>query len=151
MVKKLDHVGIVVKNLDESIPVYQNILGVQPVSVKDVPTQNVRAAFFEVSNGVAVELIQPLDSDSGIARFLQKRGQGIHHICFQVDRVDEELQEMAGKGINPIESQGRVDITGKIGFLHPKSTSGVLIELAQYGTPQDKEYRESGEDSGTGG
>ena len=151
MVKKLDHVGIVVNDLDESIPLYERILGVKPVSVRDVPTQHVKAAFFEVGNGVVVELIQPTVPDSGVARFLAKRGPGIHHICFEVDRVDEELKEMAGKGINPIEPQGRVDITGKIGFLHPKSTSGVLIELAQYGTPQDKEYRESGKDSGTGG
>ena len=151
MVKKLDHVGIVVRDLDESIPLYEDILGVKPVSVRDVPTQNVRAAFFEVGNGVVVELIEPTVPDSGVARFLQKRGPGIHHICFEVDKVDEELQEMAGKGISPIEPQGRVDITGKIGFLHPKSTSGVLIELAQYGTPRDKDYRESGKDSGTGG
>ena len=146
MVKKLDHVGIVVKDLDESILLYEGILGVKPVSVKNVPTQSVRAAFFEVGNGVVVELIEPLDPDSGVARFLEKRGQGIHHICFEVDEVDEELKAMAAKGINPVEPQGRVDITGKIGFLHPKSTGGVLIELAQHGTPRDKEYREPGED-----
>lgn len=146
MSKKLDHVGIVVKDLDESIILYEGILGVKPVSVKDVPTQNVRAAFFEVGNGVVVELIEPLDSDSSVARFLEKRGQGIHHICFEVDEVDEELKAMAEKGINPVEPQGRVDITGKIGFLHPKSTKGVLIELAQHGTPRDKDYREPGED-----
>ena len=142
MVKKLDHVGIVVNNLDESVPIYENILGVKPISIKDVPTQNVRAAFFEVANGVEVELIEPLNTDSGVARFLEKHGQGIHHICFEVDNVDRELKEMADKGINPVEMQGRIDITGKIGFLHPKSTRGVLIEFTQYGTPRDKEYRE---------
>jgi methylmalonyl-CoA/ethylmalonyl-CoA epimerase len=142
MVKKLDHVGIVVQNLEESMPLYEKILGVKPVSVKDVPTQSVRAAFFEVANGVVVELIEPLDSDSGVARFLKKRGQGIHHICFEVDEVDEELQEMADKGITPVEPVGKNDITGRIGFLHPKSTRGVLIELTQHGTPRDKEYRE---------
>ena len=93
MVKKLDHVGIVVNNLDESVPIYENILGVKPVSIKDVPTQNVRAAFFEVANGVEVELIEPLNTDSGVARFLEKHGQGIHHICFEVDNVDRELEE----------------------------------------------------------
>ena len=142
MVRKLDHVGIVVNNLDESIPVYEYILGVKPVSVREVPTQNVRAAFFEVGNGVVVELIEPTVPDSGVARFLEKHGQGVHHICFEVDDVDEQLQAMAEKGINPVELKGRVDITGKIGFLHPKSTRGVLIEFAQHGTSRDREYRE---------
>ena len=142
MVRKLDHVGIVVRDLDESIPVYESILGVKPVSVREVPTQNVRAAFFEAGNGVMVELIEPTVTDSGVARFLEKRGPGIHHICFEVDEVDEELRDMTEKGITPVEPQGRIDITGKIGFLHPKATRGVLIELAQHGTPRDREYRE---------
>ena len=102
MVKKLDHVGIVVKSLEESLPIYEKILGVKPISIRDVPTQSVRAAFFEAGNGVVVELIEPLDSDSGVARFLEKRGPGIHHICFEVDEVDEELREMAEKGIKPV-------------------------------------------------
>ena len=142
MVRKLDHVGIVVRDLDESIPVYESILGVKPVSVREVPTQNVRAAFFEAGNGVMVELIEPTVTDSGVARFLEKRGPGIHHICFEVDEVDEELRDMTEKGIQPVEPHGRIDITGKIGFLHPKSTRGVLIELAQHGTSRDREYRE---------
>ena len=74
MVKKLDHVGIVVDNLEESIPLYESILGEKPVSVKDVPTQGVRAAFFEAGNGVVVELIEPLGPDSSVARFLEKQG-----------------------------------------------------------------------------
>ena len=131
MVKKLDHVGIVVNNLDESIPVYEHILGVKPASVQDVPTQNVRAAFFRVGNEVEVELIEPLGTDSGVARFLDKRGPGVHHICFKVDNVDDELQTMAKMGIEPIDRVGRNDITGRIGFLHPKSTKGVLIEFTQ--------------------
>ena len=132
MVKKLDHVGIVVSNLDESIPLYERILGVKPVAVQDVPTQSVRAAFFEVGNGVEVELIQPIEPNSGVARFLKKRGQGVHHICFEVDEVDKELEAMAEKGIEPVSRQGQYDVTGRIGFLHPRSTRGVLIELAQY-------------------
>jgi len=142
MVKKLDHVGIVVSNLDESIPIYETILGVKPVSIKNVPTQNVRAAFFEAGNGVAVELIEPLDLNSGVSRFLQKHGPGIHHICFEVEEVDEELKEMDERGITPVDHEGKTDITGRIGFLHPKSTMGVLIEFAQHGTPRDKDYRE---------
>ena len=112
------------------------------MSVKEVPSQGVRAAFFEVANGVELELIEPLNQETGVARFLERHGPGVHHICFQVDDVDSELEALTGKGINPVEPKGRLDITGKIGFLHPKSTKGVLIELAQYGTPMDKEYRE---------
>ena len=132
MIKGLDHVAIIVNDLDESVPIYERILGVKPISVKDVPAQNVRVAFFEVGNGVDVELIQPTKADSGVARFLEKRGQGVHHICFKVDDVDKELSTMAGKGIELIDRRGRNEITGRIGFIHPRSTGGVLIELAQY-------------------
>ena len=141
MARKLDHVGIVVRNLDESIPIYERILGMKAVSVKLVPTQEVRAAFFEVGNGVEVELIEPTVPDSGVARFLEKHGQGVHHICFEVDNVDDELRLMAEQGIEPVEREGKDDITGRIGFLHPKSTRGVLIELAQYGEPRERGYR----------
>jgi methylmalonyl-CoA/ethylmalonyl-CoA epimerase len=141
MVKKLDHVGIVVENLNESIPIYESLLGVRPVSVRDVPTQKVRAAFFEAGNGVEVELIEPTDPESGVARYLKKHGPGVHHICFEVDNVDEELESMAAQGIQPIDRVGKVDITGKIGFIHPKSTKGVLIEFAQYKQPRERDYR----------
>jgi methylmalonyl-CoA/ethylmalonyl-CoA epimerase len=142
MTKKLDHVGIAVANLEESLPIYESILGVKAVSVKEVPSQGVRAAFFEVANGVEVELIEPLNPETGVAKFLERHGPGVHHICFEVDDVDNELDNMTARGIKPVEPKGRLDITGKIGFLHPKSTSGVLIELAEYGTPMDKDYRE---------
>jgi len=132
MIKGLDHVAIVVNDLDESVPLYERILGVNPVSIRDVPDQSVRAAFFEVGNGVDVELIQPTEPDSDIARFLKKRGQGVHHICFKVDDVDKELNAMAGKGVELIDRQGKNEITGRVGFLHPRATGGVLIELAQY-------------------
>ncbi|OGO23973.1 MAG: methylmalonyl-CoA epimerase [Chloroflexi bacterium RBG_16_50_9] len=141
MGKKLDHVGIVVENLNESIPIYESLLGVRPVSIKDVPTQKVRAAFFEAGNGVEVELIKPTDPESGVARYLKKHGPGVHHICFEVEDVDEELESMAAQGIQPIDQVGKVDITGKIGFIHPKSTRGVLIEFAQYQKPRERDYR----------
>ena len=134
MVKKLDHVGIAVSNLDESLPVYENILGVKPVSIKAVPSQGVRAAFFEVGNGVVVELIEPLSPDSGVSRFLERHGQGIHHICFEVDDVDKALNEMLEKGFKLIDKQGKGGEAGKVGFIHPKSTKGVLIELVQHST-----------------
>ncbi len=141
MVKKLDHVGIVVNNLDESIPLYERILGVKPVAVQDVPTQNVKAAFFEVGNGVVVELIEPIVPDSGVARFLKKRGQGVHHICFEVDDVDKELKAMAEKGLilpaydyclktshvfNLLDARGAISVTERIGYILRVRTLAML-------------------------
>ena len=132
MIKRLDHVGIVVNNLNESIILYEKILGVKPFSLQDVPTQRVRVAFFNVGGGVEIELIEPSEPDSSVARFLEKRGQGVHHICFEVDELDEELKSLVDKGIELVDQQGRDEITGRIGFIHPKSTQGVLIELVQF-------------------
>ena len=131
MLKRLHHVAIAVNNLDESVALYERILGIKPFSIEDIPGQNLRAAVFKVGEEVEIELIQPTEPDSGVARFLESRGQGLHHICFEVDEVDEELKAMAEKGIELIDRQGRTGISGKIGFLHPKSTHGVLIELVQ--------------------
>ena len=131
MIKRLHHVAIAVNNLDESMALYERILGVKPLSVGDIPSQKVRVAIFRVGTEAEIELVQPAAPDSGVARFLESRGQGLHHICFEVDEVDEELKAMAGKGIELIDRQGRAGLVGKVGFLHPKSTQGVLIELAQ--------------------
>lgn len=131
MLKRLHHVAIAVNNLEESVALYERILGIKLFSIEDIPSQNLRTAVFKVGEGVEIELIQPTEPDSGVARFLESRGQGLHHICFEVDEVDEELKAMAEKGIVLIDRQGRTGISGKIGFLHPKSTHGVLIELVQ--------------------
>jgi methylmalonyl-CoA epimerase len=134
MIKRLHHVGIAVNNLDESVALYERILGLRPVSTQDVPSQQVRTAFFEVGGESEIELFEPTAPDTGISRFLEKRGQGIHHICFEVDDVDEELKAMAEEGIELIDRQGRTELPGKPGFVHPKSTHGVLIELVQPGS-----------------
>lgn len=131
MLKGLHHVAIAVNNLEESVALYERILGIKLFSTEDIPSQNLRTAVFKVGEEVEIELIQPTEPDSGVARFLESRGQGLHHICFEVDEIDEELKAMAEKGIGLIDRQGRAGISGKIGFLHPKSTHGVLIELVQ--------------------
>ncbi len=131
MIKRLHHVAIAVNNLDESVALYERILGVKPLSIEDVPSQKVRVAFFKVGEEAEIELMEPTEPGSVVARFLESRGQGIHHICFEVDAIDEELKVLAGKGIELIDKQGRVGLVGKVGFLHPKSTHGVLIELIQ--------------------
>lgn len=131
MLKRLHHVSIAVNNLDESVSLYERILGIKTSSIEEVPSQKLRAAVFKVGDGVEIELIQPTGPDSAVARFLKSRGEGLHHICFEVEKVDEELKEMLKKGIELIDREGRAGISGKIGFLHPKSTHGVLIELVQ--------------------
>jgi len=131
MIKKIHHVAIAVRNLDESLAVFERLLGVKPLQVKVLPGPRVRAAVFPVGDGGEIELIEPMDADSGVARFLETRGQGIHHLCIEVDDVDAALKEMAGKGIELIDKQGREGLVGKIGFLNPRSAQGALIELVQ--------------------
>jgi len=130
MIKRVNHVAIAVKNLDEALKTFENLLGHKAAQVKEVPDQKIRAAMIHVGD-VEIELIQPTDPGTGVAKFLEGKGEGVHHICFEVDDVDKELQAMAAKGVETIDKKGRPGLAGKIGFLHPKSAKGVLIELAQ--------------------
>ncbi len=130
MIKKLDHVSIVVTNLDEGLKTYENLLGIKASHIEEVPDQKIKAAMLALGD-IEIELIEPTSTDSGVAKFLEKKGEGVHHMCFEVDDVDKELESMAARGIELIDKQGRQGLAGKIGFLHPKSTRGVLIELAQ--------------------
>jgi methylmalonyl-CoA/ethylmalonyl-CoA epimerase len=130
MIKRIDHIAIAVKNLDEGLKTFENLLGHKAAQVKEVPDQKIKAAMIHVGD-VEIELIQPTDPGTGVAKFLETRGEGVHHISFEVDDVDKELQEMPAKGVETIDKKGRPGLAGKIGFLHPKSAKGVLIELAQ--------------------
>ena len=131
MIKKVDHVAIAVKNLDEALELYEKLFGVKASKVETLPKQGVRAALLPMAEGGEIELLEPIDLQSGVAKFLESRGEGIHHICLEVDNVDHELCDLADKGVQLIDKQGRNGLAGKVGFLHPKSTKGVLIELAQ--------------------
>ena len=130
MIKKVDHISIVVNNLDEGLKTYEELLGVKHSHVEEVPDQGIKAAML-VLGDVEIELIEPTSADSGVAKFLEKKGEGIHHICLEVDDVDKELAALADKGVALIDKQGRKGLAGKIGFIHPRSTRGVLVELAQ--------------------
>ena len=130
MIKKVDHISIAVKNLEEGLKIYENLLGIKPSHVEEVPDQGIKAAMIQVGD-VEIEIIQPINPDSGVAKFLDKKGEGIHHICLEVDDVDRELESLAARGTELIDKKGRKGLAGKIGFLHPRSTNGVLIELAQ--------------------
>jgi methylmalonyl-CoA epimerase len=131
MIKKVHHVAIVVKNLDEALELYSNLFGIKPAKVEAVPEQGVKAALIPLAEGGEIELLEPIDPQSGVAKFLERRGEGIHHICLEVDNIDQELSLLAEKGAELIDKQGRKGLAGKVGFIHPKSTKGALIELAQ--------------------
>jgi methylmalonyl-CoA/ethylmalonyl-CoA epimerase len=130
MIKKVHHIGIAVKNLEESVAVFENLLDVKP-HLEDVPSQKVREAAFHVGDGVEIDLLEPAGPDSTVEKFLESRGEGIHHIALEVDDINAELKNMEKKGFRLIDEKGREGVAGEIGFLHPKSVNGVLVELVQ--------------------
>lgn len=131
MIKRVDHIAIAVKNLDEALSAYEKIFGLKPEKIEDVPEQGVKAALIPIGEGSEIELIQPINTESGVAKFLEKKGEGIHHIALEVDNVDQELKSLAAQGVELIDKEPRSGLAGRIAFLHPKSTRGVLYELCQ--------------------
>ena len=127
----IEHIGIAVKSLKESIPYYENILGLKCYSIEEVADQNVRTAFFMVGQ-TKLELLEPMSEDSTIAAFIEKRGEGIHHMAFAVKELPDVLAEVENKGVRLIDKAPRKGAEGlNIAFLHPKSTGGVLTELCE--------------------
>ncbi len=129
MIKQIDHLGIAVRSLDETVPVYEKALGLRCEHREEVPSQKVRAAFFDVG-GVHLELLEPTAPESPIAKFLADRGEGIHHLAFRTDDITSQLEQAAGAGVRLINEKPFEGAAGKlVAFLHPKSTHGVLTEL----------------------
>ena len=131
MKKSLDHVGIAVKNLQEVKKMYANLLDIQPSTDEIVHEQGVRVSFIETPTS-SLELLAPLNEDSPIHRFIEKKGEGLHHIAFKVSDIELEIKKLEQKGFQLIDKTPRTGAKGKlIAFLHPKSTNGVLIELCE--------------------
>jgi len=130
MLKKVDHIGIVVRDIEEALKVYRDALGLPLAHIQEVPEQRVRIAFLPVGD-CEIELVEPTTADSGVARFLEKRGEGLHHICFEVNDIEAALRELAAKGLQSIDEQPRQGAMGQVAFLHPRSAHGVLIELVE--------------------
>ena len=125
----IEHLGIAVKSLEESIPYYENLLGTKCYNIEEVKDQHVKTAFFLVGE-TKIELLESTDPEGPIGKFLEKKGEGIHHIAFAVDGVTEALAEAEAQGLSLIDKVSRKGAEGmNIGFLHPKSTHGVLIEF----------------------
>ncbi len=135
MIQSIDHLGIAVRNLEESMKYYETALGLRCEHVEVVESQQVRTAFFNV-NGVHLELLEPTSDQSTIAKFLEKNGEGIHHIAFRTDAIAGQLEQAAGAGVRLIHEQPIDGAGGKlVAFLHPKSTHGVLTEFCMSKTP----------------
>lgn len=125
----IEHIGIAVKNLEESIKYYEDVLGMKCYAVEEVEEQKVKTAFFKVGD-TKIELLESTDPEGPIGKFVEKKGPGVHHIAFAVDDVQEALLDVQAKGVRLIDKQPRNGAENlKIGFLHPKSTGGVLTEL----------------------
>jgi methylmalonyl-CoA/ethylmalonyl-CoA epimerase len=131
VVSKVDHIGIAVSNLEESIKFYVEVLGLKLHGTETVEEQKVKVAFLPVGD-TEVELLEATSPDSPIAKFIEAKGQGVQHIAFKVDNIEAALEEMRAKGVRLIDEKPRYGAGGaKIAFLHPKSTNGVLIELCE--------------------
>ena len=133
MPRRIDHVAIIVRNIEQALVFYRDTLGITPSEIKEVPTEQVRIAFLPMGgpDGSELELIEPITPNSSLTRFLEKRGEGLHHICLEVADIDAALAEMQEKGVPVLDKQPRIAASGRAIFLHPKGTNGVLLELLE--------------------
>lgn len=130
-ISRIEHIGIAVKSIEDSLPYYEGILGLKCYSIEKVMDQKIKTAFFKVGE-TKIELLEPISNESAIAKFIEKKGEGIHHIAFAVPNVTNAIVEAELKGVQLIDKLPRKGAEGlKIAFLHPKSTKNVLTELCQ--------------------
>ena len=127
---KIHHVAIVVRSIDGSIPLWRDLLGLELEDVMDIPTDQVRIAFLGVGES-KVELVEPTDDTTGVARFLDSKGEGFHHVCFEVDNLAEALIRLELDGLELIDTAPRRGAEGPVAFIHPRSCQGVLVELIE--------------------
>jgi methylmalonyl-CoA/ethylmalonyl-CoA epimerase len=130
LIHKIHHVAIAVKDLEEALRFYRDTLGLSIHEQAVREDQGVKAALLIIGES-EIELLEPLGPDTPVGRFLERRGEGIHHICLQTDDIDKELADLKAKGVELIDQEPRQGLAGRICFLHPRSTKGVLVELAQ--------------------
>ena len=131
MIRKIDHLGIAVRSLDEGLALWGDLLGLESAGAETVAEQGVRTAFLNVGE-TRLELLEPTGPDTPVGRFLHKRGPGFHHVCFLVEDLEAALRQLQSRGVRLVDEQPRDGAQGsKVAFLHPGSTGGVLVELKQ--------------------
>lgn len=130
MAEEVDHIGILVSNIDEATRLYQDCFGARVDRTETLPERGVKAAVLSLARGTRLELLEPLPG-SGMAKVLEKRGEGLHHITLEVDDIDKELNRLSEMGVELIDKESRPGLEGMVAFIHPKSLRGVLIELCQ--------------------
>jgi methylmalonyl-CoA/ethylmalonyl-CoA epimerase len=130
-IKRIHHIAVLVEDMDTSLSFWRDVLGITPSLISEVPQEAARIAFLPVG-GSNVELVQPISRDAGLSRFLEKHGPGLHHLCFEVTDLPGLLVQLKSKGVLLINDQPKVGEDGRLyAFIHPKSASGVLVELYQ--------------------
>lgn len=131
-IKSLDHIGIAVKNIDEHIPYYRDVLGLEFLGIKTVESQKIKTAIFKISDGTVIEIFEPTEETTSIAKFIEKKGEGLHHICFGVKNIEEALEQAKNNNVKLINEKPFIGAKGhKVAFLHPSSTGKVLTEFSE--------------------
>ena len=128
---KIDHIGLVVHDIQAALGVYRDALGLQLLEIVEVADQKVQVAFLPIGES-NIELVQPTSNDTGIARFLESRGEGIHHICVEVEDIEAVLAQLQAHEVQLIDETPRLGAHGRVAFVHPKGAHGVLIELVEH-------------------
>ena len=132
--RHINHVCIAVLNIEETLEFYENLFGVtKSGEIETIEDQGVKAALVRVGAS-QLEFIQPIDNENGVAKFINRKGEGVHHICFEVDNLESRLKDLDLAGVQLIDKEPRDGLSGTIGFIHPKATRGVLIELVDQKT-----------------
>lgn len=131
MIEKIDHIGIAVKSIEKATELFSNLLGLKVTGEERVEGQKVKVAFLPLGDS-ELELLESTEPEGPIARFIEKKGEGIHHIAFRVDNIEKTLEKLKKEGVRLIDEKPRYGAGGaKIAFLHPKDTNGILIELSE--------------------
>lgn len=131
MIKKVDHIGIAVKSLEATLPFYVDVLNLPLLGIEEVESEKLRVAFLQAGE-TKIELLEPTSAESTIAKFIEKRGEGIHHVALGVESIEERIKELKEKGIRMVQDEPKLGAGGAhVAFMHPKSASGVLYELCE--------------------
>jgi methylmalonyl-CoA epimerase len=132
MIDRLDHIGVAVKDLEEQLALYRDVLGLAGIHVEDVPSENARVGFVPLGES-EIELLEPTSADGVLARFIDKRGEGVHHIAVRVDDCAAALASLRAAGVRTVDEAPRPGSRGtKVAFVHPSATGGVLLELVEH-------------------